>query len=216
MNSSEHHGLRIVATGSSRPKLAVLRSSKDQAFHKVMMQIFPPLGRDYIEWFVANTGLSIPLDVDRTFQMFERMGSRPEVLVQALGDLDEIDRPPLAATTIDAQFELAVGRAIEESDESLPKIVRALTPLQGAVLRVVAKRGENYSPYAAASLAAYAEELGRPDATSTVNVDVPNVRTSLEALQTKALVWRASGPRFRPERAPSPNILNNSYQGRNS
>ena len=32
LNSSHHHGLRVVATGSNQDKLAMLRNSKDQAF----------------------------------------------------------------------------------------------------------------------------------------------------------------------------------------
>ena len=192
LNSSQPHGLRIVATGSSRAMLAVPRSSKDQAFYKAMMQIFPPLGRDDIQWFVANTGLAVALDVDRTCQLFERTGSRPEVLTQALGDLEEIESPPPTAETVDEKFGRAVARATEESDEALLKIVRGLTPLQGSVLRVMAKQGEEYAPYATASLATCAEELRRLDATSTVNVDVPNVQTGLEALQGKSLVWRAA------------------------
>lgn len=192
LNSSAHFGLRIVATGSNRAKLTILRASKDQAFYKAAMSAFPPLGRDYVEWFIANTGLEFPLDIERTFQMFERIGHRPEVLVQALGELDEIDSTPLTMATIDDRFKSAVVKTIEESDVALLKIVRALTPLQGAVLRVLAQQADDYAPYAAASLAEYATELKRLDATSTVNVDVPNVQSALEALQGKALVWRAA------------------------
>lgn len=192
LNSSAHFGLRIVATGSSRAKLVVLRASKDQAFYKAALSTFPSLGRDYIEWFIANTGLDCPLDIERTFQMFERIGNRPEVLVQALGELEEIDSSPLSTATVDDRFESAVIKTIEESDEALLKIVRALTPLQGAVLRVLASQADKYAPYASASLAEYATELKRLDATSKVNVDVPNVQSALEALQVKTLVWRAA------------------------
>ena len=209
LNSSGHHGLRIVATGSNRAKLSVLRSSKDQAFYKAMMQVFPPLGRDYIEWFAKNAGLPFLLDIDRTLQLFERTGSRPEVLVQALGELGELDGAPLAATTIDDRFELAVGRAVEESDEALLKVVRALTPLQGAVLRVVAKQGDDYSPYAASTLAAYALELQQLDARSTVQVDVPNVQTALEALQAKSLVWRAAHGEYALEEQSLADLMRN-------
>jgi hypothetical protein len=192
LNSSAHHGLRIVATGSSRPKLAVLRASKDQAFYKAAMSAFPPLGRDYIEWFVANTGLEHPLDVDRTYKMFERIGSRPEVLVQALGQLQDIAGATLTTGTVDDRFEVAVVETIEESDEALLKIVRSLTPLQGAVLRVLAKQGDGYEPYNAVTLAEYAAELKQLDEQSTVKADVPNVQSALSALQEKALVWRAA------------------------
>ena len=72
------------------------------------------------------------------------------------------------------------------------KVVLALTPLQGAVLRVMAMQAEDYTPYAAASLAAYTEQLGQLDPGSTVKVDVPNVQSALEALQGKSLAWRAA------------------------
>ena len=192
LNSSAHHGLRIVATGSSRPKLALLRASKDQAFFKAMMRNFPALGGDYVTWFVANTGLAHPLDVARTERSFERTAWRPEVLVQALGELADENGALPAADRLDDAFEAAVEAAIEESDEAMLKVVRALTPLQGAVLRVMAMQAENYTPYAATSLAAYTEQLGQLDPGSTVKVDVPNVQSALEALQGKSLAWRAA------------------------
>jgi hypothetical protein len=192
LNSSAHHGLRIVATGSSRPKLALLRASKDQAFFKAMMRNFPALGADYVAWFVANAGLKHPLDVARTERSFERSAWRPEVLVQALGELADEHGAFPAADRLNDAFEAAVEDAIEESDEAMLKVVRALTPLQGAVLRVLAMQAENYTPYAAASLAAYTEQLGQLDPGSTVKVDVPNVQSALEALQGKSLAWRAA------------------------
>jgi hypothetical protein len=85
-----------------------------------------------------------------------------------------------------------VVRAIEESDEALPKVVRALTPLGGAVLRVLATQGEDYSPYAAATTAAYTEQLAQLDPVGAVKIDTPNVQSALEALQGKSKVWRAA------------------------
>jgi len=93
---------------------------------------------------------------------------------------------------LDDAFEAAVEAAIEESDEAMLKVVRGLTPLQGAVLRVMATQGEDYTPYGAASLAAYAEQLAQLDPQGAVKVDVPNVQSALEALQGKSLAWRAA------------------------
>ncbi len=192
LNSSAHFGLRIVATGSSRPKLALLRASKDQAFFKAMMRNFPPLDIGFVQWFVDNAGLPHPLDVARTERGFERAAWRPEVLVQALGDLPDEQGAFPPAQQLDDAFEAAVAAAIEESDVAMLKVVRALTPLQGAVLRVMATQGEDYTPYAAASLTAYSEQLAQLDPESTVKVDVPNVQSALEALQGKSLAWRAA------------------------
>lgn len=188
LNSSGHHGLRIVATGSSQAKLALLRASKDQAFYQAAMMSFPPLGRPYIEWFVDNTGLPARLDVDRTFALFGRAGFRPEVLMEALGMLQ--DGRALSAEQLDGQFARAVHDAIEASDRATLKVVASLTPLQGAVLRVMIQQGEAYTPYAAATLEACREQLRSSG--SATRVDVPNVQAALEALQHKALVWRAA------------------------
>lgn len=128
LNSSAHHGLRIVATGSSRPKLALLRASKDQAFFRAMMRNFPPLDAGYVRWFIANTGLPVPLDEARTEAAFARAAWRPEVLVQALGDLADEDGAYPPPDRLDDAFEAAVAAAIEESDEAMIRVVRALTP----------------------------------------------------------------------------------------
>ncbi|MEX5618452.1 ATP-binding protein, partial [Pseudomonas syringae] len=57
LNSSRHHGLRIVCTGSNRDKLAMLRNSKDQAFFGASMVPFPTLDQNYIDWLCANIDL---------------------------------------------------------------------------------------------------------------------------------------------------------------
>lgn len=114
-------------------------------------------GGDYVSWFVANTGLEHPLDIARTLRSFERTAWRPEVLVHSLGELADENGALLDVDHLDDAFEAAVEAAIEESDEATLKVVRALTPLQGAVLRVMAMQAEEYTPHAAASLAAYTE-----------------------------------------------------------
>jgi hypothetical protein len=72
------------------------------------------------------------------------------------------------------------------------KAVRALTPLQGAVLRVMAMQGEDDAPYTAKSLEAYAEQLAKLDPRSGVRIEIPNVQSALEALRAKSLAWRAA------------------------
>lgn len=62
LNSSRHKGLRVVATGSSRDKLATLRNGSDQAFYGAPLVNLPPLGPDYVAWFCKRVGLAAPLD----------------------------------------------------------------------------------------------------------------------------------------------------------
>lgn len=78
LNSSRHHGLRVVATGSNRDKLAMLRNSRDQAFYGAPLVKFPPLGRDFIQWFCEGVGLAVPLNPERVWRLFEKSGFRPE------------------------------------------------------------------------------------------------------------------------------------------
>jgi hypothetical protein len=87
LNSSEHFGLRIVATGSNRDKLAMLRNSKDQAFFGAPLVAFPPLDAGYIQWFCKGVGLAGPLEPDAVTKLFERAGFRPEILGAAADSL---------------------------------------------------------------------------------------------------------------------------------
>jgi len=190
LNSSRHHGLRVVATGSNRDKLSMLRTSRDQAFFGAPLIGFPPLQRDYVEWFCQRAGLPAALDVDETLALFQEASYRPEILGAAADEL-RFDFG-LKAEEVRQRFREAVRRQIEESNSELLRVVHSLTPVQSTVLRVMAARGKDFAPFEAATLAAYASVLkattGNPDAT----LDVPQAQSALQALQEKSLVWRAS------------------------
>ena len=70
------------------------------------------------------------------------------------------------------------------------RVLRALTPLQAAVLRVLAARREAYAPFEEATLVAYRAVLTAMSPDEPVKPDVPNVQAALMALQEKALIWR--------------------------
>jgi hypothetical protein len=192
LNSSAHHGLRLVCTGSNRDKLAMLRNSKDQAFYGAPLVPFPHLGRDYVEWFCHNVDLPVALEPEAVWQMFEKAGWRPELL-GAAADALRFDFE-IAATDMPARFAEAVDEQIEGMTTETLRVIGALTPLQSAVLRVLAKSGEDYRPFEAATLDKYREALkaaGEP-ADMAAKADVPSAQAALEALQDKALIWRAS------------------------
>ena len=60
LNSTKHHGLRVVATGSNRDKLAMLRAGRDQAFYGAPLVSFPHLDASYVKWFCDNADLPKP------------------------------------------------------------------------------------------------------------------------------------------------------------
>jgi hypothetical protein len=190
VNSSRHHGLRIVATGSNRDKLAMLRNSRDQAFFGAPLVSFPPLGADYVQWFCERAELPGKLDPEQVLELFRRASFRPELLGAAADTLRfAFD---LRAEDVPTQFALAVEAQIEASNQELLRVVHSLTPLQSAVLRVLAARGNDYAPFEAATVAAYQAVLQATGQPTDAKADVPGVQQALLALQEKSLVWRAA------------------------
>ncbi len=191
LNSSVHHGLRVVCTGSNRDKLAMLRNGKDQAFFGAPLVNFPALDKDYIEWFCRHVDLPFPLDPDEVLALFRQAGNRPEVLYAAADvfrfdfDVQPVDGPARFAEEVMAQS--------AAMNSEIMKVVHSLTPIQAAVLRVMAAMGEAYAPFEVTTLQKYRQALilaGIPDAEA--RADVPVVQSSLATLQDKKLVWRAT------------------------
>lgn len=182
LNSSRHHGLRVVATGSNRDKLAMLRNSREQAFYGAPLVKFPPLGKDFVQWFCEGVKLPAPLESDMVWRLFEKSGHRPEILGAAADDI-RFDFE-VAADQVPERFAIAVAQRIASADEQILRVVHSLTPLQSAVLRVMAQRGEAYAPFEAETMAAYAAVL------KGEKVEPSSVQQALSALQEKALVWR--------------------------
>jgi hypothetical protein len=191
LNSSLHHGLRIVCTGSNRDKLAMLRNSKDQAFFGAPLVNFPLLGRDYIDWFCHEVMLPFSLDPAQVWPLFIETGYRPELLGSAADQFRfefEMDE-----ATIPQKFADEVRRLTEELNEVQRGVIHSLTPIQSAVLRVMAAADQHYAPFEAATLEKYRKALqlsGQPP--EEVKVDVPGVQQALIALQDKKLIWRAA------------------------
>ncbi len=188
VNSSSHYGLRIVATGSNQDKLAMLRNSKDQAFFGAPLVAFPTLGDDYIAWFCESISLPGKLDRDSVGALFRRAASRPEILGAAMQAL----RFDFAqeARDVPARFAAAVEAQIQADDDQTLRVFHGLTPLQSAVLRVLAaKRGE-YAPFEAATIAAYRRVLKTIAPDEMVTPNVANVQQALAALQEKSLIWK--------------------------
>lgn len=191
LNSSRHHGLRIVCTGSNRDKLAMLRNSRDQAFFGAPMVNFPTLGPDFIDWFCQHVDLPFGLDPAQVWPLFVEAGYRPELLGSA-ADFFRFD----FGTDIGAgpdKFAAEVRRLAEEMNAVQRKVIRSLTPIQTAVLRVMAASGNDYAPFEVATMARYRDAMQMAGlAVEDARADVPGVQQALIALQEKKLVWRAA------------------------
>ena len=191
LNSSKHHGLRIVCTGSNRDKLAMLRNSKDQAFFGAMMVPFPSLDKGYTDWFTEHVNLQHPLDADEVYDLFRESGFRPELL-GAAADAIRFDLL-LDPADIPARFRDLVRSGAAELNNTLKRAIRSLTPIQSAVLRVMCARGESYAPFEAPTQAAYAKAMELAGiAPDDIKVEVSGIQQALISLQEKKLVWRAA------------------------
>lgn len=191
LNSSRHHGLRIVCTGSNRDKLAMLRNSKDQAFFGASMVPFPTLDQNYIDWLCANIDLPSPLDPAEVFQLFKESGYRPELL-GAAADAIRFDFF-IDPENVRERFAELVRAQADELNANLKKVIHSLTPIQSAVIRVMGSMGDNFAPFEAPTMALYAtamKQAGIPE--SDIKVEVPGVQQALIALQEKNLAWKAS------------------------
>lgn len=188
INSSAHFGLRIIATGSNSDKLAMLRNSKDQAFYGAPLVAFPQLGREFVDWFCAGAGLDAPLDPDVVEAAFEQAGRRPEVIGAAADCLRfAFDLDPKDASR---RFSEAVAAQIKSANEQTLRALHSLTPLQLAVLTVLAARGVDYAPFEEATITAYSEVLASLAPNDSTKADISAAQSALQALQEKGLVWR--------------------------
>lgn len=191
LNSSKHHGLRVVCTGSNRDKLAMLRNSKDQAFFGAAMVPFPTLDRDFVDWFCTHVDLPHPLDPARVFGLFQESGYRPELLGAAADEI-RFDLT-LAPEHVPERFAALVKAQATELNANLKKVIHSLTPIQSAVLRVMSAKGEDFAPFEAPTMELYAKAMQRAGIDpAEIKVEVPGVQQALIALQEKKLVWKAS------------------------
>lgn len=188
LNSSAHHQLRIVATGSNRDKLAMLRNSKDHAFFLAPLVAFPALDKTFVQWFCDNVRLPAPLDPGKVWELFLQAGSRPEILGAAADSV----RYNLTAepAQVPELFDTAVREQIVQAQALALRVLHSLTPLQSAVLRVMASNPDRFSPYEAETMAAYRATLSQIAPDSDLVPETSNVQQALSALQDKAIIWK--------------------------
>lgn len=190
LNMGPHHGLRIVATGSNRDKLAMLVEWKDQAFFCAPMAEFPPLGSDYLQWICARSPASARLTVDFLAQLFQRSGCRPEWMQAGLAALTR------RADWTGAEGEEAFAHAVESRAQAritnLLKLVGDLSLLQSAVLRVLAAQGAAFVPFWTRTMETYRLVIEEDDSNELDEpINSGTVTKALEALYEKGFLWRS-------------------------
>ncbi len=187
-------GLRLVFTGSSRDKLANLVLKSKQPFYGANITPFPLLGKDFVafatEIWNARLASSNQFSVEDLADAFDLVGHRPEMLNQLLTEvsvgLGEASNLGELLRTGALNHQAGVWSDYESA-------FNGLSPIQQAVLEVMAERAISKQPFVPFSDQTFQAvnrklELAQVDA----NASTPNVQKALDVLRDKELVWKAN------------------------
>ncbi|WP_431288452.1 hypothetical protein [Roseateles chitinivorans] len=190
LNMGSHHGLRVVAVGSERDKLAMLAQKLKPSFGDEGVRDFPLLGRDFVEWFCRHAPVSVRLDVDQVEELFRRYGCRPAWLGAGLDALQQ----ETACDLNDAVGVMVSAMADHERNvvQHLLRRLRWLDPLEFALLRVIAAQGRECAPRWPRTINTLQIVLAEDGNPATMRVDVAHVSAALETLREKGLLWRSA------------------------
>ena len=192
LNSSRHHGLRVICTGSNRAKLSLMTSSKDQPFFGAQTAQFQMLDANFIRWFCETIELPFTLHPEDVMPLFERYGYRPEILLSAAGSF-VLTFDCLSDEEGLLQFKEAARAKAAEATNELLRTIHNLTPLQLAVLKVMALTLDQYAPFESATIELYRKALSSADAElEQRELSTQSCQSALSALQDKKLVWKAA------------------------
>lgn len=189
------YGMHLIATGSSRDKLASLTSGREQAFFGADMVSFPVLGRDYVEWTIAKA--SIKLDIDKASEVFLKTGSRPEIFQKVLRDLRKNLLTDEGTNTDELLATLALEN-IELSRNSFLNTLASMPPLQSALLKEIAvdstsglngRRLGLFSARMKSNLQARLTlEMGEGHG---VSAEPPSIQNALDKLRDDNFLWKS-------------------------
>lgn len=187
-------GLRLVFTGSSRDKLANLVLKSKQPFFGASITPFPLLGRDYVEFITelwnGRLADSNQFKAEDLAYAFELVGRRPEMLNKLLAEVS------VGLGEAGNLGELLRNGALNHQAgvwSDYESVWNELSPLQRAVLEVMAERTRGrqpFSPFTEQTLIDVSRKLER--ARAEANASTPNVQKALDALRDKELVWKAN------------------------
>ena len=145
LNSSLHHGFRLVATGSNRDKLSMLVNVKDQAFYGALLVTLPFLDDEFLKWEQSKFDGAVTPSINAMRESFISCGYRPEFLIQCLDVLAL--QPDLNQTNVDGRLLDEMQRKMGDSKKDFVRLLNSLPPMQAAVIRVMAEDNELYAPF---------------------------------------------------------------------
>lgn len=191
---SDPDGLRLVFTGSSRDKLANLVLKSKQPFYGANITPFPLLGKEFVAFItqVWNQRLAATnqFKVEDLEYAFGLVGRRPEMLAKLLAEvsvgLGEAGNLGELLKTGALNHQAGVWSDYESA-------FNELSPLQQAVMEVMARRVIDKQPFSPFSEQTFTEINRRLELSQNLpNATAPNVQKALEVLREQELVWKAN------------------------
>lgn len=151
----------FIGTGSHRARVQELTLKGNQAFNGAVTNEFPVLGRDFIDYVLAQVGPQLGAmlpSAEVTEAAFRSMGSRPEELMKALNVLRSLPPDALPDEHLPT---IAQSLGAAAADVELQK-VEAMGPLAEAVFsRICSIGGDVKGVFTGEALKAYAAQIGR-------------------------------------------------------
>lgn len=151
----------FIGTGSHRARVQELTLKGNQAFNGAVTNEFPVLGRDFIDYVLAQVGPQLGAmlpSAEVTEAAFRSMGSRPEELMKALNVLRSLPPDALPDEHLPT---IAQSLGAAAADVELQK-VEAMGPLAEAVFsRICSIGGDVKGVFTGEALKAYATQIGR-------------------------------------------------------
>ncbi|WP_374352961.1 hypothetical protein [Chitinimonas sp.] len=184
-SSNQAPSLMLVFTGSNRDKLAHLVRTSKMPFYGCNVTPFPLLGRDFSDIFCATVNQRLSptnqFQPDAVWAAFDLLGRRPELLRSVIADVAMAGEATDLSTLLKSNASVIQARIWHDIQSEY----QSLTPIQQAVVRVMASASEGFSPFGDASMKRYAELCHEA-------VSPPSVQNALENLRSREIIWRES------------------------
>ena len=179
--------LMLVFTGSSRDKLAHLVMNSRMPFFGSLVTPFPLLDRSFTDEYTTSVNKALApgnqFEPNAVYEAFEMVGHRPELLRHLTSTIAIANESPYLSQRLRDDATLVQERLWKEVESEFT----SLSPLQQAVIRVMASKEGQFSPFGEAAMGAYKKLL---PAEATVNN--ATVQNAIDTLREREILWKES------------------------
>ncbi len=175
----------FIGTGSHKSLLAEMTTRRAQPFAGALSASYQVLGKDFVQWqlerLAAQPGLTLP-SLDAAWEGFETLGHRPEELLRALRQLQQV-----GGTDPDTAWRIICATLASAAADADLKAFDDLGELGKAIFERIAAGGDTgvSGLFGAESLAFYRQRIGG-------GVDASQVQKVVDKMVGNHLIIRPS------------------------